>query len=539
MRLIPIAAGLAALLVSAPAAGAAGPRPAGEPYVVVLQDRSGPPDAAIDALERAGGFRAGQRYRFALHGFAATLTAEQAARLRGDRRVSYLSPDRPVHASGLVPLPDGESVPSGVRRIESAGPNPGGTAHEASSVDVAVIDTGIDLSHPDLNAVDGRNCLTAGAPAQDDHGHGTHVAGTIGARSTGAGLVGVAPGTRLVAVKVLDSTGSGTTASVICGIDYVTAHAATIRVANMSLASFGFTDGACGELFGDAMHQAVCSSTAAGVTYVAAAGNDGSDLSLTAPAVYEEVLTAAAISDTDGLPGGTGGPSCRAGEGDDVPATFSNYADPTDAGALAHLVAAPGTCIESTWLGGTRRLASGTSMAAPHVTGAVALCLGEAGASGPCTGLTTSQIVAKLVADARARQTSDPGYGYTPIAGRSYGPLVALPRASADDFALAASPPSRSVRRGEATTFAVTVTPSGGFAAPVALSVTGLPAGATASFSPAQLQPGAGGAYPASTLTVSTAKSTQAGTFTLTVRGTGGSPARSHTATVTLQVRRK
>ena len=141
----------------------------------------------------------------------------------------------------------------------------------------------------------------------------------------------------------------------ICGIDWVTQKARTlnIKVANMSLAGFGFADGLCGNLLGDALNRAICRSTDAGVTYVAAAGNSGQDFSISVPAAYPEVLTVTAMSDSDGAGGALGGaPTCRTGESDDRYASFSNFADPTDSGGQAHMVAAPGVCIDSTWLGG-------------------------------------------------------------------------------------------------------------------------------------------------------------------------------------------
>src|SRR3712207_2258055 len=137
----------------------------------------------------------------------------------------------------------------------------------------------------------------------------------------------------------------------------------------------------------DPVHKAICTSTAAGVTYVVAAGNDGWDFDYAPapdfPAAYPEVLTVSAMSDSDGQPGATGGaPTCTTGEGDDRYARFSNFAG-TSAGA-AHTVAGPGVCIRSTWPGGGYATISGTSMAAPHLAGTVALWLGEGGQSGPC-----------------------------------------------------------------------------------------------------------------------------------------------------------
>jgi subtilisin len=419
---------ITALLVAA--AFAAAPAAAQTPsYIVVLRDSV--PSAATETarLERVHGFHSEHVYAHALKGFAARLGNRQLARVKADPDVAFVSPDRELRIAAQVPLLPGESAPTGVRRIRAASST---DAHQASDVAVAVIDTGIDLTHPDLNAVSGKNCTTSrkNALASDDNGHGTHVAGTIGAENDGSGVVGVAPGTRLYAVKVLNASGQGTWSQVVCGIDWVTQKARTlnIKVANMSLAGFGFADGLCGNLIGDALNRAICRSTAAGVTYVAAAGNSGQDFSTSVPAAYPEVLTVTAMSDSDGTDGALGGaPTCRTGESDDRYASFSNFADPTDTGGQAHMVAAPGVCIASTWLGGGYRTVSGTSMAAPHATGTVALCAGSGGVAGPCADLAPADVINRIRADAAASAASIGGFEgdpFTPVAGRYFGPLV-------------------------------------------------------------------------------------------------------------------
>jgi subtilisin len=366
------------------------------------------------------GFDADLEYKRALKGFAAELSAADVQALRQDPQVALVSPDLEVHALALTPLAAGEAVPTGVARIEAANAREG---HEASSVAVAVLDTGIDLDHPDLVAESGKNCVGSG-PAADDNGHGTHVAGTIGARNQGAGVVGVAPGTKLYAVKVLDAGGSGLWSNIICGIDWVTANAGSlgIKVANMSLGGLAHDYSGCGD---DPLHQAICNSTAAGVVYAAAAGNDGWDWGAPPPDVpawFPEVLTVTAVADSDGKPGGAGGaPGCRPSEVDDKRASFSNFSRaPEDA---AHSIAAPGVCIRSTWPGGGYATMSGTSMAAPHAAGLVALCMGESGAAGPCAGLSPAQVIQKVRADAGAQATVANGFLGDPLRplGRYFG----------------------------------------------------------------------------------------------------------------------
>jgi subtilisin family serine protease len=422
-----VAAALVAGVLGAAAPAAAAPAARG--YIVVLRDSVASATATAARLERANGFHSEHVYGHALKGFAARLGAAQLARVGADPDVAFVSPDRDVRIAGQVPLLPGDSSPTGVRRIGAASAT---QAHQAAGVAVAVIDTGVDLTHPDLNVASGKNCTTSrkNAAAADDNGHGTHVAGTIGAENDGSGVVGVAPGTRIYAVKVLNSSGQGTWSQVICGIDWVTQKASSlnIKVANMSLAGFGFADGLCGNLLGDALNRAICRSTSAGVTYVVAAGNSGQEFSTTVPAAYPEVLTVTAMSDSDGAGGALGGaPTCRAGETDDSYASFSNFADPTDSGGQAHMVAAPGVCIQSSWLGGGYRVASGTSMATPHAAGAVALCFGSGGAPGPCAGRAPAGVIERIRSDAAAAAPTLGGFlgdPTTPVPGRYFGPLV-------------------------------------------------------------------------------------------------------------------
>lgn len=425
---------VALLAVLAPFSVVAGADAAAEqPYIVVYKTQSkavGQETTKDIVADRDTDIDPELRYGTAVQGFSADLTKSEVKDLKADPRVAAVAPDLPVQATGLVSLAGGDSAPSGIRRAGAATTT---QVREASPVNVAVIDTGIDLDHPDLNAAAGRDCTGSGT-TDDGNGHGTHVAGTIAAKNNGTGVTGVVPGTKVWAVRVLGSNGSGSTSGVICGIDWVTSTRKDtvttndISVANMSLGGRGAVpDGNCGKTNGDVMHQAICTSVAAGVTYVVAAGNDGADLQNSAPASYPEVLTVSSVSDSDGLPGGTGGSLSCIGNGDDTAASYSNYA--TRAADAAHLIAAPGSCITSTWMGGGYRTISGTSMATPHVAGLAALCIGDGATRGPCLGKTPAEIASILRKAAADQSAAAPSSGFAgdptrPVSGRTYGYLA-------------------------------------------------------------------------------------------------------------------
>src|SRR3954447_18597142 len=412
----------AALLGGASAQAHAAPRP----YVVVLEDGVAAAGAATKDMEKAGRFSARFRYDSALKGFAADLPAARLAKVRADPAVDFVEPDAVMSAAGTQALAAGDTAPPGIRRVGAA---TAATVHGPSTTGVAVLDSGADLANPDLNVAGGTNCVKPGTPANDDNGHGTNVAGIIAARNDGKGVAGVAPGTRLYAVKVLNKNATGTLSQFLCGINWVTANAAAlgIGVVNMSITGAGSDDGNCGRTNGDSEHKAICSSVAAGVTYVVSAGNAKVDFARSAPAAYPEVLTVTAMSDTDGLPGGIGGaPSCVKGEADDRYASYSNFA--VGAAAAAHTIAGPGTCVVSDKAGGGTSTYNGTSQAAPHVAGALALCEGSDGIAGPCAGLAPAAVIQRLRADSASAATLANGFSGDPLralTGRQYGNLVA------------------------------------------------------------------------------------------------------------------
>ena len=358
-RIVLIVTALIALAACQTALADAG----GNRYIVVLKD-----DAQVRTVlaSYAKGTSVFDVYQGAVNGFAARLTPKTRAAIAADPRVLFVSPDRKIRAAA-------QTMPTGVSRIgagESAAP--GVPSAAGAGVGVAVLDTGIDLNHPDLTGTQkGINCITRARPVNDDNGHGTHVAGTIAARDNDVGVVGVAPAATLYAVKSLDASGAGQWSSVICGLVWATNQPpGTIKVVNMSIEGAGTatpSNANCTNSTNDALHFAVCRAYRAGLTLVASAGNDSTDASSTLPAAYDEVIAVSALSDSDGRAGGRGGrPSCLSSERDDRFATFSNYGPVVD-------IAAPGVCILSTYLGGGYATLSGTSMAAPHVTGAAAV----------------------------------------------------------------------------------------------------------------------------------------------------------------------
>ena len=403
-------------------------------YIVVLKD-SATPEAVAG---KAAGLGATVDALFgSINTLVVSLTGSRAESLAKDPRVAFVAADRPVRLMAATPAATPTAVPggapTGVMRINAA-PVPGVAGPEKKAA-VAILDTGV-MARPDLNVVGGFDCAKdllgdllggGGGFAKDNNGHGTHVAGTVAAKDTGQGVVGVSPGTPLYAVRVFSSFGTGSLSNVVCGLNWVAENAAAnnIKVVNMSLGGEGTDDGACGTTDEDAFHAAVCRVTAAGVTVVVAAGNSKEDLAKSVPANYDEVLAVTAMADFDGKAGGlfssTALSGCSAKSQDDVAATFSNFAKP-GAPDADHVVAAPGVCITSTWKDGKYKAISGTSMAAPHVAGLVARCID----AGPCAGMAPAQIIAKLKADAAARPADQGFVGdpHRPVAGKFYGYLV-------------------------------------------------------------------------------------------------------------------
>ena len=352
-----LVAALAAPAAAVPGIPLAGPQSVAGAWIVTLEPGASSEVVAKEHAQQHGA-RVDHVYRHALNGYAARMSEQFAEQVSRDPRVASVERDQVVTAYA-------QSTPTGIDRIDGElSSTVAGDASGAVNVDVAVLDTGI-AAHTDLNVAGGYNCTTGNRKAwSDGNGHGTHVAGTIGAKDDVNGVVGVAPGARLWAVKVLTDQGSGTRSGIICGVDWVTGRGG-IEVVNMSLGGSGTEPAGSGCSTGDAYHDAICRSVGSGVTYAVAAGNSAADSANHVPAAYDEVITVSALADFNGAAGGGGAATCR----DDVDDTFANF---SNHGADVDLIA-PGVCITSTWPGGGYHTISGTSMASPHVAGAAAL----------------------------------------------------------------------------------------------------------------------------------------------------------------------
>ncbi|MFT5682259.1 MAG: subtilisin [Myxococcota bacterium] len=260
-----------------------------------------------------------------------------------DKEKNYVVPEDP---DSSYEYGDSE-VPDGIFRI--GGPYQGSL--DLSGIEVAVIDTGIDSSHSDLNVVGDADIVCESwddcANGGDPNGHGTHVAGTIGAIADGSGVAGVAPGVKLHAVRVLGADGSGYYSDIIAGIEYVLENP-EIRVVNMSL---GGTMSSATDPLAEAIQRLIDS----GVIVCIAAGNESQDTANVSPAGYDLGVVVSAYD---------------ASNSDLGFAWFSNFGGEVD-------IAAPGVSIYSTWPGGGHEALDGTSMATPHVAGAAALYLAQ------------------------------------------------------------------------------------------------------------------------------------------------------------------
>ena len=454
-------------------------------YIVVFKNsavsRAGVGVAATN-LARTHGGTVGYEYTAALRGFSVRAGEKSARRMAADPRVAYVQQNSVVHALGTQPNPPSWGLDRVDQRnlpLNSSYTYP----NTASNVRAYIIDTGIRTTHTDFGgrAVWGTN-TTGDGNNTDCHGHGTHVAGTVGGAS-----YGLAKSVALTAVKVLNCAGSGTSAGVIAGIDWVTGNHAAGQpaVANMSL----------GGGIDTALDSAVANSIADGITYAVAAGNSNANACNSSPARAPAAITVGATTITDAR------------------ASFSNFGTCLD-------LFAPGNNITSAWNSSdtATNTISGTSMASPHAAGAAALVV----SANPSW--TPQQVRDFLVNNATNGVVANPGTG-------SPNKLLFVVNGTppANDFSISVSPTSGTVTAGNSTTATVSTATTSGSPQTVGLSASGLPGGASASFSPQSVTSGG-----SSTMTIGTSASTTPGTYPITITGTGSSA--THTTSYSLTV---
>lgn len=312
---------------------------------------------AIMALERRHGFRADAFYSRALKGFAAPVTDAQRRRLEADPLVASVEADEPIALEPITPA--AQIVDWGINRIgaDISSTASGNGDGSITSVNIYVIDTGVDVTHPDLNVVE--HVTMTGAPNADCNGHGTGVAGIIAAKDNGDYTVGVVPGAPVHGVKVFSCEGLTFPSFIIQGVDWVTAHAVKPAVANMSLGSL---------IPLIAVNTAVQNSAATGIVYAIAAGNGNPFTGEAVNACYSSPAGAGYDS-----PYINGIITTAATDQVDTEASFSNF-------GVCVNIWAPGVQVTSLWLmssGGTFT-GSGTSFASPYVAGGAALLLSRA-----------------------------------------------------------------------------------------------------------------------------------------------------------------
>lgn len=367
-------------------------------YIVMLND-SANPEQVLARLRQQIGLQVTHKYTRVFKGFALQTAASSAPVLLADPEVRYLEMDQTLVLANV----SGDLPSTGIRRINV--PIPDAQA-PGINADIAIIDTGVDLSNQELNVVFRRG-FGCSNDANDSDGHGTQVACVAAAKSHRTGAVGVAPGARVWALKVASDGDSGSASNLIAALDFLLSHADEIEVANISV---------CTTKQSAAVNAAAAACVRAGVAIVAAAGNSRADAASFSPASEPSVITVAALADTDGRLGGYG-PRTSAGDSDDTVASFSNFGSVVD-------FLAPGVQIQTLDLANKPGTVSGTSFAAAHVTGLAArLCDADTLASSAGENGSTAQRVASLLETASKERIPGPGRSqpYPVVSGGAAG----------------------------------------------------------------------------------------------------------------------
>ncbi|MGJ0153068.1 S8 family peptidase [Streptomyces sp. CH8.1] len=349
-------------------AGAPGTVP--NSYIVTLKDTAPRSTSASGKLvAKKYGAKIDRTYSAALNGYSVEVSQAQAEKLAADPAVQSVVQNRTFTVSATQPAPPSWGLDRADQRALPLNQSYTYPDKAGEGVTAYVIDTGVRITHQDFGgrASYGYDAIDNDYTAQDGHGHGTHVAGTVA-----GGAYGVAKKAKIVGVRVLDNTGSGTTAQVVAGIDWVTRNAVKPAVANMSLGGGADT----------ALDTAVRNSIASGITYAVAAGNESADASTKSPARVAEAITVGATTNTDAR------------------ASYSNYGPALD-------IFAPGSAITSAWGTGdtATNTINGTSMATPHVAGAAAVYLSQNPSSTP------AQVTTALIGSATPDKVTGPGAG--------------------------------------------------------------------------------------------------------------------------------
>jgi len=340
---------------------------------------------AVLRLEARHNFRAHNFYGRAIKGFAATVSPAVADALRADPLVEYVELDQMVALPEPAVTPAAQTIDWGMLAIgaDQSSAQSGDGMGTVTGVNVYVLDTGVDPTHPDLNLVN--HVTFAGDPNADCNGHGTGVSGIIAAMDNLIYTVGVAPGAPVTGVKVLNCAGIGFTSQIVQGVDWVTANAVKPAVANMSIGSTAPIQ---------SLNQAVRASAQSGIFYAVAAGNG--DPFTGQPVNACTSSPAGAGRDLFGIPNGVA--TVGATDINDEEGSFSNFGPCVD-------LWAPGVDVTSLWLmsDGGLITGSGTSFASPHVAGGAALILSQA----PTVKPRGVEYVLEQTADATGTFSSD------------------------------------------------------------------------------------------------------------------------------------